>query len=203
MKYFKDEKSNPIGEIKWAVKNIIFEAFLVALVRMHVSKVGKLYYNVSDYGVSYLILSIFMILTVTEFCVYWVHRLEHDIPFLYQKFHHIHHQFIAVTPFCGWAFHPLDAFFQALPMLCVPMLFPVHAGLHMGMTLFLSIWGISIHDNISWVPSPLFLYAAHHTIHHDKGRRKNYGQFLTLWDRVFGTYEAPTEPMPFQKPKQN
>lgn len=168
---------------------------------MHVSKIGKYYHNISDHGILYFFMSIFMVLGVTEFFVYWVHRLEHDIPFLYKKLHHIHHEFVMVTPFCGWAFHPLDAFFQALPMLCVPLLFPVHSGLHMGMTLFLSIWGISIHDNISWVPSPFFLYAAHHTIHHDKGRKKNYGQFLTLWDRVFGTYEAPPEPMPFQKEK--
>ena len=78
-----------------------------------------------------------------------------------------------VTPYCGWAFHPLDAFGQALPMLTIPFLLPIYSPLHFCLNLILSIWGISIHDNLSFVPSPFILYAAHHTIHHDKGRRKS------------------------------
>jgi Delta7-sterol 5-desaturase len=183
LKHLDTKRTNPLGEIKWSLINLTFQAILAAAIRVALSKNSKLYQNISDYGVPYFILSFFITLLVTEFLVYWVHRLEHDIPFLYRHFHYIHHEFVIVTPYCGWfviilinvnrAFHPLDAFAQAAPMMLIPFFLPIHETLHFSLTFFLTIWGISIHDNLSFVPSKLFLYAAHHTLHHDKGRKKS------------------------------
>lgn len=44
----------------------------------------------------------------------------------------------------------------------------------------------------SWMNTP-----SHHRVHHARNDRyldKNYGGFLIIWDRLFGTYEPETEP---------
>lgn len=44
----------------------------------------------------------------------------------------------------------------------------------------------------SWLNTP-----SHHRVHHARNDRyldKNYGGFLIIWDRLFGTYEPETEP---------
>jgi sterol desaturase/sphingolipid hydroxylase (fatty acid hydroxylase superfamily) len=44
----------------------------------------------------------------------------------------------------------------------------------------------------SWLNTP-----SHHRVHHARNDRyldKNYGGFLIIWDRIFGTYEPETEP---------
>jgi sterol desaturase/sphingolipid hydroxylase (fatty acid hydroxylase superfamily) len=52
------------------------------------------------------------------------------------------------------------------------------------MTIFLTVWAVYIHDNISFTSNNIILHADHHTIHHDIGRTKNYGQFFTFWDKL-------------------
>lgn len=199
-------KTHPMGELQVALTALIWESFPVTILRF-LRQDSYMYTNIQDYGWLYFVFSIFLTLAFTEFLVYWVHRLEHEIPWLYKNVHYLHHEFIYVTPFCGWAFHPLDSIAQALPMMTAPFFFPVHQHLHTFMTLFLSMWGISIHDNMSFItlqnviPSDYFLHAAHHTIHHDSGRKKNYGQFTVFWDKVFGTYEKPKDPFPFMEKK--
>ena len=56
-----------------------------------------------------------------------------------------------------------------------------------------TLWSILIHDNVPAMPCKLFLYATHHTIHHEKGKGsfKNYGKFTSIWDRIMGTYDDP------------
>jgi lathosterol oxidase len=198
LKELDQSKTNPLQEIIYSVQSVVAMAVVTAFIRVELDRNSYLYYNISDHGWVYFFTSIVLILLVTEFLVYWVHRLEHDNRWLYNHWHYMHHEFIQITPFCGWAFHPLDSLSQALPMFIVPFVFPVHYNLHMFLTLLLAVWGILIHDNMSFWPNSWILYAAHHTIHHDTGRRKNYGQFLTVWDRIFGTYEHPASPMPFQ-----
>ncbi|KAJ8611347.1 hypothetical protein MRB53_038017 [Persea americana] len=47
-----------------------------------------------------------------------------------------------------------------------------------------------IHDGEYLVQSEVINSAAHHSVHHLKFHG-NYGQFLTLWDRIGGTYREP------------
>lgn len=201
LKYLDMSKTKPFKEFYLSLWNLSVQALFTAAIKIELDRNSYLYIGIGTHGYTWFFFSIFLTLIVTEFFVYWVHRLEHDIPWLYSHTHYIHHEFVVVTPYCGWAFHPLDAFGQALPMLIVPFFFPIHQYVHLGLNTLLAIWGVLIHDNMSYWPNDWILYAAHHTIHHDKGRHKNYGQFTTFWDRVFGTYEHPPLAMPFQEPK--
>ncbi len=63
-----------------------------------------IYYDVNDYGIPYLILSIFLHHAFDEFWTYWVHRWLHTYHKLYLKLHIVHHKSVDVTPFTGILF---------------------------------------------------------------------------------------------------
>lgn len=178
-------------EILTCVYNIFGEALLVSPLKMIVLRYSMTYHDISEYSLSYFLLSLVLFTVWVETWTYWAHRWLHTYPFLYRHFHYVHHSFVATSPYAGFAFHPIDSFLQALPTYTASFFFPVWWGVTMGHTVLISIWSISIHDHIPMVPCKLFLYAPHHTIHHDEGRLKNYGLMTSVWDRIMGTYEDP------------
>ena len=52
------------------------------------------------------------------------------------------------------------------------------------------MWTFFIHDRVSFVRLPLVHYTAHHTIHHAYNKH-NFGQYLTIFDRMFGSHKDP------------
>ncbi|KAI9434217.1 C5-sterol desaturase [Lactarius indigo] len=84
---------------------------------------SKLYDNVGDYGLVYLLFSIPFFLVFTDYGIYWVHRLLHH-PLIYKYVHKPHHKWLIPTPFASHAFHPLD-----------------------GLFVFVNFWSILIHDS--------------------------------------------------------
>lgn len=58
------------------------------------------------------------------------------------------------------------------------------------MFVLVNVWTISIHDGLYMSRDGIINGAAHHTDHH-LFFNYNYGQYLTLWDRVGGTYRKP------------
>lgn len=76
---------------------------------------SKLYYSIDEYGWLYFTWSLIWFILFTDFGVYWIHRFEHA-PFLYSWLHKPHHQWKITTPWASFAFHPLDGYFQSLPI---------------------------------------------------------------------------------------
>ena len=71
--------------------------------------------------------------------------------------------------------------------------FPLHYNAFLFFSVSTTVWAISIHDNVPALPFKLFLYATHHTIHHERGvgSFRNYGKFTSIMDRLMGTYDDP------------
>ena len=151
---------------------------------------SKLYHNIDDYGWPYFGLSILLFIAFTDFGVYWIHRLEHH-PWLYSWLHKPHHQWKVTTPFASFAFHPLDGYFQSLPMHIFVYLFPMNSYAYLTAFVLIQFWTISIHDGVYLVSHPWINSSAHHTIHHLEFNY-NYGQYFTFWDWVGGSYRRPT-----------
>ena len=59
---------------------------------------SKLYDRVDEYGWPFLVASAVMFLLCTDFCIYWIHRLEHH-PRIYKHIHKPHHKWISRCPF--------------------------------------------------------------------------------------------------------
>lgn len=152
---------------------------------------SRVYTSVAEHGVPYLIASAALVLVVAETLIYWIHRGLHWGPF-FRLFHRHHHSFKQTTPWVSVAFHPLDSFAQASPYHLCAFLFPMHVGLYLLTTVLATVWSTSIHDRISLLRGPFVNHAAHHTIHHWYDNY-NFGQYLTLWDRLGGTYRSPRE----------
>ncbi len=70
----------------------------------------------------------------------------------------------------------------------------MHKWAYMGMYIGVNIWTVSIHDGNYNVPEFLKSIvngSAHHMDHHIY-YNYNYGQYLTIWDRIGGTFRNPS-----------
>ncbi len=57
---------------------------------------------------------------------YTLHRLCHEIPFLFKHVHKKHHSFSTPTPWSSDAFHPFDALVNISFLPLLVFAFPVH-----------------------------------------------------------------------------
>ncbi len=153
-------------------------------------------------------LSQFLLLElIGDFFLYWGHRIQHEIPILWDHCHSVHHSLDTPSPLGTLYIHPIDATLQgALPMmlsilLVSPDLFSCY------LYIFLRIAENVV--NHSGVESTLlnlislkFLFGrasvAHHDSHHQYSnhlyKSKNYGENFWYWDYMFGTYyEYPSK----------
>lgn len=175
--------------MKWSALNIIGETPLVNLVKLGYPYFSKIQYSYSFEPV-FILYFLFHVL-YDEFLTYWFHRLLHH-PKIYNMLHIVHHKSKAITPFTGFAFHPLDAFIQAFPALTSCYFVPLPIDFVLFYAFMTSLWAISIHDNVNIFPFKGILYAGSHSIHHYPwGENYNYGKFTSICDRLYGTYCDP------------
>eukprot|EP00127_Corallochytrium_limacisporum_P003845 Clim_evm59s153 gene=Clim_evmTU59s153 len=181
-------------EIQCALWNIPWMSLPTVLVTLpELYGYAVLYDRMDEYGYMYALASMFLFLLFTDFGIYWVHRLEHDIPWVYKNVHKPHHRWIVTTPFASHAFHWADGFAQSLPYHIFVYLIPMHKYLYIGMFVFVNFWTVSIHDGNVQVPESLAHIingCAHHIDHHTLFTC-NYGQFFTLWDKLGGSFRFP------------
>jgi len=140
--------------------------------------------------------------------IYWAHRLQHTLPFLW-RFHSIHHSAEHLDWLAAHREHPLDTI-NTVTIIKLPALllgFPLET--LAGFIAFRGLWAIYIHSNVRLPLGPLRMLIGapelHHW-HHDRDRRAgNYANLSPLMDIIFGTYRCPdhepesfgvSEPMP-------
>lgn len=145
------------------------------------------------------------IFIVSDFTRYWLHRFLHTIPFLWE-FHKIHHSAKVLTPITFYRVHPIENFIFGLrysfSVGVVSGIFIYFFGamvdiyMVLGVNLFLFVFSL-LGSNLrhSHVPfsygnflEKWFISPKQHQIHHSKKHfNKNYGGYLAIWDRAFGT----------------
>ncbi len=145
-----------------------------------------LYYRVSDHGWLYTIASSLLFFVVVDALAYYCHRALHQ-KWLFRRIHRWHHRYVATTPFVATAVHPVELLtFQALTFLPL-FLFPVHAAAAAVVLIYVLAFnvidhsGVDLDSRLPWQPSSRF-HDDHHAYFHC-----NFGQHLTLWDRLHGT----------------
>jgi lathosterol oxidase len=188
---YRTDRPSILRACGWAALGISGGTLLAAPLQLAVfAGWSRAYFRVDDHGWMYLVASVALLLVFTETMVYWTHRALHR-PWLFRHIHVHHHQFREPTPWAAFAFHPADAFAQALPYHIAAFVFPLHVGVYTVAMSLVMVWSVSIHDRVTLLPIRGLLYAGHHTLHH-LHNRYNLGQYSTLWDRLGGTYRCPS-----------
>jgi sterol desaturase/sphingolipid hydroxylase (fatty acid hydroxylase superfamily) len=129
---------------------------------------------------------------------YLAHRTLHMIPAMW-RFHRIHHSddFVDVTT--TYRTHPVESVWRFLFSIIPVWLLGIPAQAVLIQRLAGSINGVLEHSNVRlWAPldrvlSIVWVTPNVHKIHHSRElseTNSNYGNILTLHDRVFGTYTS-------------
>jgi sterol desaturase/sphingolipid hydroxylase (fatty acid hydroxylase superfamily) len=134
------------------------------------------------------------VIVLSDFCVYWAHRLQHRVGFLW-RFHAVHHSAEHLDWLAAHREHPLDTIYTvtAINLPAFVLGFPLDT--LAGFIAFRGLWAIYIHANVRLPTGPLrWLLGSpelHHW-HHDRDRTAgNYANLSPLLDRLFGTYRCP------------
>ncbi|MFT5680238.1 MAG: lathosterol oxidase [Myxococcota bacterium] len=149
-----------------------------------------LYFEVSDYGWAYTLLSIPLLFILNDAGAYYAHRLMHTRR-LYRRFHLVHHKFVATSPYVAIAVHPFELLVQQsasfLPLFILPF-HPTVIGMVLIYTLMFNVIdhsGVRLTSRLPW-QGPSMYHDDHHVHFH-----VNFGQHLMLWDRIHGTLRRP------------
>lgn len=139
-------------------------------------------------------------LLAADFCGYWIHRLKHENRWFWQ-FHKVHHSQEHLTVLTHFRFPLLDRLLDFL------LLFPLgvitgSAELPLALLLLRLCRSLLEHSGLDWTYGPLGLLVvspSFHGVHHSRAPEhinRNYGNILSIWDRMFGTVaERGDEPL--------
>lgn len=134
------------------------------------------------------------VVLLSDFCVYWGHRWQHRVSFLW-RFHSIHHSAEHLDWLAAHREHPVDTIYT-MGLINLPAFvlgFPLET--LAGLIAFRGIWAIYIHSNVRLPIGPMRVLIGapelHHW-HHERDRDAgNYANISPLMDVLFGTYRCP------------
>lgn len=145
-----------------------------------------IYTDIGEYGWTYTLGMTVVLFLMTDCIAYWVHRAMHT-RFLFRHLHRFHHRFVAPSPYTAIAVHPVELIVLQSASFLPVFFIPFHAASVAGVFLYILVFNIVDHSGVRlvsalpWQP-PSVYHDDHHRYFH-----VNYGQHLTIWDRLHGT----------------
>lgn len=131
---------------------------------------------------------------------YFLHRLFHNVPYLYKHFHSRHHRLYVTYSFGALYNHPFEGFL--MDSIGASLAFLVSGMGNRGALAFFSFSTLKTVDdhcgyNLPFNPLQRLFWnnADYHDIHHQNfGIKSNFSQpFGTIWDHVLGTHMSREE----------
>ncbi|MBA3901450.1 MAG: sterol desaturase family protein [Bacteroidetes bacterium] len=188
-------------DISYSVfSSLIFGVFFT-LINTGLKPYTQMYEKISEFGIGYYILSYFLMILIHDTYFYWTHRLIHH-PKLFRKVHLVHHKTTNPTPWTSLAFHPWEAFVQALIIPLIVFIIPVQKFALVFYFIFQLAHNIYGHLGYELIPGFIrrsalgkYLNTSMYHNHHHKNFHGNYGLFFTFWDRWMDTL-VPEKNMP-------
>jgi len=131
---------------------------------------------------------------LTDLIVYWGHRLQHRIGFLW-RFHAVHHSAEHLDWLAAHREHPVDSLYTLALVNLPAFLLGFRLETLAGLIAFRGLWALYIHSNVRLPIGPFRILLGapelHHW-HHDRDRDAgNYANLSPLMDILFGTYRCP------------
>lgn len=147
-----------------------------------------------------------------DFATFYTHYLDHKIKVMWE-FHKVHHSSEFLIPITNKRFHPAQQIFDnagvtlttgvLIGVFSYTFSMPIYDSTIVGIDAYFLVNALSFyhlrHSHIDmsygWLEN-WFLSPSQHHLHHSMEARhwdKNFGLFLSIWDRMFGTllYSEP------------
>ena len=143
-------------------------------------------------------LAVLASVVILDFAIYLQHVMFHAVPVLW-RLHRMHHADLDFDVTTGARFHPVEILLSMLIKLAVIALLGPPAVAVMIFEVILNATAMFNHSNIRLPDAvdrglrALIVTPDMHRVHHsieDHETNSNFGFNLSLWDRVFGTYQA-------------
>jgi lathosterol oxidase len=179
--------------------NFSLAAGIQAITYLALGQLGllKLYPSVADRGWPYAILSLILLLVLSDAWFYLCHRIYHFNRPVFRNIHSVHHLSVVTTPMTNSQISPWEllpsGLFAVVYLMIVPMALPVLSFMVIVVSLYLILLhsgyeifprGTAEHWLGKWLVTPTY-----HQMHHELFT-KHMGLYFTWWDRMFGTYSA-------------
>ena len=143
-------------------------------------------------------LGLMLDLLMLDFWIYWWHRANHRIPFLW-RFHEVHHldQFLDVTT--AVRFHVGEVLLSTAvrAVIIIVLAIPVTSVIVFETALLLATMfhhsNMKLPENLERIVSWFVVTPSIHWVHHHALRRdtdSNYATVLSVWDRLFASRSA-------------
>ncbi|KAI1309992.1 hypothetical protein EDD11_003910 [Mortierella claussenii] len=142
----------------------------------------------------------FVAMSILDTWQYFLHRLFHNVPYLYKHFHSRHHRLYVTYSFGALYNHPFEGFL--MDSVGASLAFLISGMGNRGALAFFSFSTLKTVDdhcgyNLPFNPLQRLFYnnADYHDIHHQNfGIKSNFSQpFGTIWDHVLGTHMSREE----------
>ena len=165
----------------------------------------SLYERPDLHGWWYLGFSYAAVLFLQDGFFYASHRLFHH-PALFRWLHEGHHRSRQPTPWTSFAFDPIEAVVQALFLVGVVFVVPLHAVTLLAVLCTMTVWAVVNHLGLDRLPLRFphhwlgrwFIGPAHHSLHHRR-HGVHFGLYFTFWDQICGS-EDPAYARSFDSP---
>ncbi|WP_315859651.1 sterol desaturase family protein [Cyanobium sp. ATX 6F1] len=173
----------------------VFALATLVLLAAHRHGLTRLYTEVPEPlgGLAYGLASYLLVLLLQDAWFYLTHRLVH-LSALYPWMHRGHHRSRCPNPWTSFAFDPPEAAVQALFLLAVVALIPLHPITLIAVLTTMTVWAVVNHLGLDRLPTAFphhwlgrwLIGPSHHALHHRRPA-VHFGLYFTHLDRLFGS----------------
>ena len=141
-----------------------------------------------------------MFLIVSDFLLYWTHRMFHGGGFW--KYHAIHHSSEEIEWISAARFHPVNLFLGTVAVDVLLLVAGISPNVMLWVGPFTIFHSAFVHANLNWTLGPFRYVIAtpvFHRWHHtslEEGGNTNFAGTFPIWDVLFGTFRMPEGVLP-------
>jgi len=141
-----------------------------------------------------------LFLVLSDFMLYWLHRLFHGGGFW--KYHAIHHSSEELDWISAARFHPVNLFLGTIMVDVILLMAGISPNIMLWVGPFTTFHSAFVHANLNWTLGPFKYVLAtpvFHRWHHtalEEGGNTNFAGTFPVWDMLFGTFRMPEDRLP-------
>jgi len=141
-----------------------------------------------------------LFLVLSDFMLYWSHRIFHDGGFW--KYHAVHHSSEEIEWISAARFHPVNLLLGTIAVDVILLMAGISPNAMVLVSPFNTFHSAFVHANLNWTLGPFKYVLASpvfHRWHHtaaDDGGNTNFAGTFPIWDVLFGTFRMPEGRLP-------